>query len=278
MTAPNWLATMARRLWVAVALGLLLPGIVVAGLSQSYATTTPITVGSLVSLDEKTAGTVVVADLHNTGRLFGVVVAPSSTSISLGSGSSGQVQVATTGNANVLVSTAGGAIKVGDVIAVSPIAGVGQKAVGKVRIIGTAQAEFDGTSEVATRTTIDDGNGKREVAVGQIPVLVAVATSTKDDGDTVASSIVPHWAQSLTDTLAGKNVSPVRVIVAAFILLVSLVTVGVLLYSAVRNGIISLGRNPLSKGSIMTGLLQVVLVSTAILAVAALGMYWVITR
>jgi hypothetical protein len=276
--ARSWFSYWYARIGAALAVCLLLAAPVSASLSQAYATTTPIAVGSLVSLDAKSTGSVVVADLNNTGRLFGVVVTPSSASISLGGGTSGQVQVATNGNANVLVTTAGGPIKVGDPIAVSPIAGVGQKAGARVRIIGTAQADFDGSGDIVTKRTIEDGSGKREVAIGQIPVVVAVATSTKEDGTDTTSSMIPSWAQGLTNTLAGKNVSPVRVIIAALILIVSLITVAVLLYAAVRNSIISIGRNPLSRKSVLAGLLQVIVIAIVILAVAAVAMYLVITR
>jgi DNA-binding transcriptional regulator YdaS (Cro superfamily) len=249
-------------------------GVALASLSQGFATTTAIPSGSLVAIDAKSSGAVVVADLTNSDRLFGVAVPPDSASISLGSGS-GQVQVASNGSATVFVSTSGGAIKVGDYIAVSPIAGVGQKASGRVRVIGTAGADFDGKDASATKTTIDEGGVKREVAVGQIPIQISVTTYNQD---TAASYLVPSWLQSLSNTLAGKAVSPIRVLMAGLILLTAVISVTVLLYAAVRNSIISIGRNPLSRSAVFKGLLQVVGVAVVILAVAASTMFLVITR
>ncbi len=247
-----------------------------ATISQAYATTSAIPIGSLVALDEKSPGTVVVADTNTAERLFGVVVPPTSSSISLGGkDSTGQVQVATSGAASTLVSTAGGEVKVGDRIAVSVIAGVGQKASGEVRIIGTAQAGLsDSTTGVAKRTVEDETGAKREVAIGQIPVLIAVATNNSDG---LQGAVVPNWVQDFSNDLAGKIVSPVRIIIAGLILIVALITVATLLYSAVRNSIISIGRNPLSRGSVLKGLLQVTLIAAGILA-AALGAMYVVIR
>lgn len=250
---------------------------VFASLSQGFATSSTIATGSLVALDSKSSGSVVIADTTNTGRLFGVVVPPSSASISLSGQGSGQVQVVTSGTAQVLVSTAGGPIKVGDYITVSPIAGVGQK-VGdsSTRVVGTAQTDFDGNGDGVTKRTIDTDQGKKEVAIGQIPVVIAVSTYTSTDGK--QTYVIPNWLQSLSNTLAGKAVSPIRIIMAAIILLVALVSITVLLYAAVRNSIISIGRNPLSKSSVLGGLLQVVGICAVILGLTAGAMYLVISR
>lgn len=248
-----------------------------ASLSQGFATTSPIATGSLVSLDEKSSGAVVTADTTNVGRLFGVVVPPSSASISLGGTGSGQVQVVTSGTANVLVTTAGGDIKVGDYITISSIAGVGQKVgEGSTRVVGTAQTDFNGTGEGVTKRTIEVDGANREVAIGQIPVVISVSSYTATDGK--QKYVVPNWLQNLSNTLAGKAVSPIRVIIAGLILIVSLISITVLLYSAVRNSIISIGRNPLSRSAVFKGLLQVLAITGAIMALTAGAVYLVISR
>ncbi len=261
---------------IGLLLALLLPVVALASLSQGFAATSAIPSGSLVSLDAKSTGTVVSANATNATRLFGVAVPPSSASISLGGAdSTGQVQVATSGTATVFVSTASGAIKVGDYVSVSPISGVGQKAVGNVRVIGIAQTDFDGKAEGLTKTTIDVGGAKTEVTVGQIPVQIAVSTYNQDSLQTY---LVPGWLQSLSNTLAGKTVSPIRIIIAGLILLVAITSTTVLLYSAVRNSIISIGRNPLSRSSVYKGLFQICVIVALILVLAAGGMYLVISK
>ncbi|HEX3082529.1 MAG TPA: hypothetical protein VHQ86_04710 [Candidatus Saccharimonadia bacterium] len=265
------------KLFAAAALTLIVSVPAFASLSQGFATTSPIVTGSLVSLDEKKSGTVVVADLNNVGRLFGVVVPDSSASISLSGTGSGQVQVVTTGTVQTLVTTTGGSIHVGDYVSVSPIAGVGQKVgASSTRVIGTAAADFDGTGDGVTKRTINDGSGNKEVAIGQIPIVVSVSSYTATDGK--QSYVIPNWLQNLSNTLAGKAVSPVRIIVAGLILIVAVVSISVLLYAAVRNSIISIGRNPLSRTGVLQGLLTVGFVAVIILAITAVAMYLVISR
>jgi hypothetical protein len=264
---------------IAAALALLSAAPVFASLSQGYATTSAVATGSLVALDAKSSGSVVIADLNNAARLFGVVVAPSSASISLtdSSAGTGQVQVATTGTAQVLVTNAGGDIHSGDYISISQVAGVGQKAGStSTRVIGTALADFTGSGDGVTKRTIDDGTGKKEVAIGQIPVGIYVSSYTATDGK--QSYVVPNWLQNLTNTLAGKAVSPVRIIIAGLILIVALISISVLLYSAVRNSIISIGRNPLSRNGVLKGMLTIGTIAIAMLAVTAIAMYLVISR
>lgn len=262
---------------IAAALALFAGAPALASLSQGFATTSPIATGSLVSLDPKSNGSVTVADLNNVGRLFGVVVPPSSASISLSGNGNGQVQVVTTGSAPVLVTTTGGDIHVGDYISVSQVAGVGEK-VGSssTRIVGTAQADFNGSGDGVTKRTIDDGPNKKEVAIGQIPVGIAVSSYTATAGK--QSYVVPNWLQNLSNTLAGKAVSPVRVIIAGLILVVAIISISVLLYSAARNSIISIGRNPLSKVGVLQGMLTIGGVAVGILAITAFAMYLVISR
>jgi len=268
-----------KRIGLAMAamLALFAAAPVFASLSQGFATSSPVATGSLVSLDQKSSGSVAVADLNNAARLFGVVVPPSSASISLSGTGTGQVQVVTTGTAQVLVSTAGGDIHVGDYISVSSVAGVGQKVgASSTRVVGTAQADFNGSGDGATKRTIDDGTIKREVSIGEIPVVISVSTYTATDG--LQSYVVPNWLQNLSNTLAGKAVAPVRIIIAGLILIVAMVSISVLLYSAVRNGIISIGRNPLSKNGVLQGILAAGGVAIGILSITAVAMYLVISK
>jgi hypothetical protein len=58
----------------------------------------------------------------------------------------------------------------------------------------------------------------------------------------------------------------------------ALISITVLLYGAVRNSIIAIGRNPLSRSSVLKGLLQVGLISVIILGAAGGAMYLVIAK
>ncbi len=243
-----------------------------ATISQLYSTTDQITTGNLIALDDKSSRQVGVADIKNSDRLFGVAVPLSITSDFIAP-VDGQVLVATSGSADVIVSDLGGTIKVGDLIAVSQIPGVGQKATGKVRIIGTAQENFDEHSSGVVKRVVVDANGTHNIAIGRISVIIAVGTFSKND----ITQVVPGWVQSTSNALAGKSVAPIRVIIAAVILAISLISISILLYATVRSSIISIGRNPLSRGSVLRSLTQVIIVTLVILAVALGAMYLVLT-
>jgi hypothetical protein len=252
-------------------------GVAIASISQGYTAKGVIASGSLVALDQ-TAGTVIAADSTNSDRLFGVVVPPNSASLSLGASSSNQAQIVTSGSTSALISTEGGAVHVGDAIAVSSIAGVGEKAPsGKHRIIGTAQANFDGSGGDSSKRTIKDSSGaSHEISLGQIPVVIAVADYTTNAGG--QDYQLPNWLQNFSNQVAGRSVAPIRIVTAGLILLVTLVSVTVLLYAAVRNSIISIGRNPLSRSSVLRGLMQVIGVTVILMGAAGGAIYLVITR
>lgn len=266
------------RLVVGFVLALLMAAPAFASLSEGFSTTESIPTGSLVALDSGSANTVVPANVNNVSRLFGVVVPESSASISLSGSGASQVQVVTSGTAYVLVSTEGGGISVGDYISASAISGIGQK-VGQssARVVGTAQSDFTGSESGDSKQQVTDSSGHQsQVSIGEIPVAIDVSTYTSTQG--VQNYAVPNWLQNLSNTLAGKAVSPIRVIIAGLILIVALISISVLIYSAVRNSIISIGRNPLSRGSVLKGLLQVMVIAVIILALASVVIYLVLAR
>ena len=63
--------------------------------------------------------------------------------------------------------------------------------------------------------------------------------------------------QNIFTGVAGHDVSVPRTISAVIIFGIAILAVMIILYSGVSNGIRSIGRNPLSKGEIYLGLLQV---------------------
>ena len=48
---------------------------------------------------------------------------------------------------------------------------------------------------------------------------------------------------------------------------------GALIYSGVRSGMIAIGRNPLSKKSILRGIVQVIIVAITIFLIGIFGVY-----
>ncbi len=244
-------------------------------ISQGYAVSSPVPTGALVSIVPAKPGTAEISTLKNQDKLFGVAVVSSSALLSI-SGGSGEIQVATSGLAPVLVSTENGSIKRGDHLGVSTIAGVAKKAEPNTRSIGTASDDFDGSSTGSQKRKLDTGSGSKEVSVGQIPVDIAVGNYEPNGPAT--GSIVPTWLQSVTNTVAGKPVSPIRAIIATTILIAAIISVSVLMYGAVRTSIISIGRNPLAKKSVFQGLAQVLVIVVVILGTSAIVSYFVISR
>lgn len=240
-----------------------------ATLSQGFGAAQTFPAGSLVVLNSG-SGKVELANLNNSDQLFGVVVP---WALSSNAPPAGQVQVATTGVADALVTNAAGAIHVGDYLTASPIAGVAELAgTQNVRVIGTAQADFNGKEAGVVQQALSSGGQRRQVAIGQIPVSINTANYAPNAGGRAAYA-VPNWLQSTANATAGKAVSPLKVLVAVLVLILALLCITVLLYSSIRNSLISIGRNPLSKNSILRGLAQVVGIAVAILIASAAAVY-----
>lgn len=246
---------------------------VVAGplISEGYSSTDSLAVSTLVSLRENSSDEVTAATNENVENLLGVVVSANSSSISITSAIVNQIQVATSGTMDVLVSNINGEIARGDYITASPIAGIGMKATDNARIIGVAQ----GTLQRPVVQSIKQGDGtEREVNIGQVPVLVNVSSYFKQPERT----IIPAAIQNLANSFAGREVSPLPIILSAAIFLVSLIIVAVIVYSMIRNGIISVGRNPLSQSAVYRNVIQMSGLVLAILAAAFVAIYLILTR
>jgi len=257
--------------WLVVGGWVLSAGPALAALSVGYPARTNIPAGTIVALANDGSGGVVVADQTSAARTIGVVVAPDQTTLSLGA-ATGQVQVVTSGLATVFVSTANGNIKSGDPVALSTIAGVGEKATSSGRIVGIAQGAFsDATSNVQS-ATVGSGATKRQVSLGEVTIQVGV---TSYSVQTPAAGVLGA-VQNIANSVSGKAVAVVRLYVAAFILLAAVICSTVLIYSAVRSSIVAIGRNPLSRKSVFRSLAQIILVVILILAVASGAIYLVI--
>jgi hypothetical protein len=207
-----------------------------SAIAQGFRTEDPgITVAALVSIERDNSNSIELSNADKADRLTGIV--GSNPLIDLSDGGSA-VQVVTSGLTFGLVTDLNGKINNGDKITASPIEGVGMKATETV-VVGTAQGSLDEV-ENETRIIQDVDGNEQSVRIGVIPIQVSVAYYSIEVGK---PSFVPGFLQELANNVSGRNVSPVRVLVAALILLLLFVSVTVLLYSAVRSSIISIGRN-----------------------------------
>lgn len=274
------LLSLVRRRGILVGIAsVLLAGLIATGahaltsISQNYATSSKIPVGSIVSLEEDSTDSVVASSSLSVDNLLGVVINASSALIALNSDSENAVQVATSGTVDVLVSDINGPITRGDHITASPIAGVGMKATDNIRVAGIAQSDL--TEGNGRRESYKDSEGvDQSVLIGQIPIIVNVSYYFKEPERT----IVPTAIQNLANALAGKEVSTLPIILSAAIFIVMLIVVVSIIYSMIRSSIISVGRNPLSQSAIYRDLIQLSALVIGILAVGLIAMYLILTR
>ncbi|HSE60866.1 MAG TPA: hypothetical protein VLA88_01070 [Candidatus Saccharimonadales bacterium] len=258
---------------VAVFLCLILPLAAYAetAISRSYATDGKLPLGTVVSLKANSTDEVVAASANNVDGLLGVTITEDSSLLSVTNGQKNQVQVATSGTAQVIVSDINGKVARGDHITASPIAGVGMKATGNVRIVGVAQGDVGGSSKQKYK----DKDGKEhEVTLGQVPILINVAYYFKEPDKT----LIPQAVQNLANALAGKVVSPVPILISAGIFVIMVIVVASIIYSMIKSSIISVGRNPMSQAAVYRGVVQLSALVIVILGVGLSAMYLVLTR
>jgi len=242
-----------------------------SAIAQQFQTKeTNITAASLVSIQQDNPNSIELSSSAHADRIIGVV--GSKPLIELSNGASG-VQVVTSGLTKLLISDLNGKVVTGDKITASPIEGVGMKATDNTTIIGSAQSSLD-TSGAESRTITDKTGTKVTVHIGLVPVQVGI--SVYNAGANKSTTFVPSFLQSLANNVAGRDVSPVRVLAAALILLLLFISITVLLYSSVRSSIISIGRNPLSEDAVRKSLIQVSLTVLTVLIFAVALIYLVL--
>lgn len=240
-------------------------------IAQSYQTSsTNIGPGSLVSLVSAGSDNVEPAFSSNASNLVGI--AAEKPALELSKGNSSSVQVVTSGSTTALVSDANGSVMAGDKITASPISGVGMKATTSAEIVGTAQKNLNDVKTV--NETVTGSNGKpTTIQVGLLPIAVTVVYYANEAPGGTVSSFVPPFLQTLANTITGKAVSPVRVLVGILLLLLGFATVSMVLYIGIHSHIISIGRNPLAQAALRRGLIDVLIVGLGIVVVCVVIVY-----
>lgn len=273
-TIPYIILPKARRVMLiaifsfVISFATLLPTAVHAStgaISQSYKTNdTDLTPGTLISLASKGATVVTAANTNNVSNLVGI--AASKPLIELSDGTQNSLQVVVSGSTDALVTDLNGTIKIGDKITASPISGIGMKAINPSEVVGTAQADLDSVSTVTKTFVGIDGKGV-SAKVGLLPVAVNIGYYSASSGTGGASALVPPFLQNLANTIAGKVVSPLRVLIGLLALLLGFATITIMLYTGIRSGVISLGRNPLAANVLRRGLVDILLTAVGVLVV-----------
>lgn len=243
------------------------------GSVQGYAADAPLDTGTIVQLTGKGANRVKIASQAELQNMFGVVVDRSQLSVTLTDESlQNETFVASSGTYNTLVSTQGGAIATGDYVTLSSINGVAMKAGTEEKTVyGRAVAAFDGKGvTLGTSTLKDSSGGTKKVILGSIPVTINIQRNPNQKSTKVQ---VPDFLERIGQQIAEKQVSPIRIYLSMGITFISLVTAIAVLYAGVRSGVISIGRNPMSKKSIFRALFEVILTSFLILIIGLFAVY-----
>ena len=241
--------------------------------SQGYMSSSQLNVGSIVSLQKNTSDTINAATLSNANNILGVVINSGSSLLSVSVGQTSQAQVATSGIVPVYVSNINGSIGQGAPITASPIAGVGMLATSNVKVVGIAQGNLNANNSHPESYTDKTGE-KHSVVIGQIPVTVNVSYFYKQP----VKTIIPSALQNIFDDLAGKPVNSLPILISLGIFIVTLIITVSIIYSMIRNSIISVGRNPMAQAAVYRDLLQMSALVVGILVVAAIAIYLIITR
>jgi hypothetical protein len=242
--------------------------------TQGYSSDQVLQRGMLVQLKKNEASKIEPVSQSSAERLYGVVVDPNDAPVTLSTDKE-KLFVATTGTFDVLVSSQNGKISKGDYITISAIDGIGMKSDDKQPvIIGRALADFDGKANVLSSTTIKDSTGASiSVNIGRVGVNIGVA---KNPLLKATEPNLPEALKKVAEAIAAKPVNPIRVYIAVVVFCISTIVSGILLYGGVRSAIISIGRNPLSKKSIIRSMIQVVLVGLTIFLCGVFGVYLIL--
>lgn len=242
--------------------------------TQSFNADPSVQLGMIVKLKDKDPSTVEPLTESTLTKLLGVVVAPNDSTVTItpAKATKQQVFVASSGQYVALVSNQNGAIKAGDFITASAIAGIGMKAdEGQSVILGKAAGAFTGTANVIGKVALKNSLGKTtETSLGRVMVVLDVSHNPLESKSTnYVPGFLARTAQSVTD----KKVSAARIYLGLAVLALTTVITGNLVYSGVRSGMISVGRNPLSKKSIIKSLIQTVIAGLIIFIVGVLAVY-----
>ena len=245
---------------------------------QGYETaTTNITQGTLLSLTSSGSNVVAPATSGTSSNLVGVAGSDPLLELSDSGRQRGTVQVVVGGSTEALVSDINGPVHVGDKIAVSPVSGIGMKATVSSEIVGVAQDNLSSVPTVAKTFSSTDGS-RRTAKVGLLPISVNVAYYSAPAAGGTESAFVPPAFQNLASAVAGKAVSPLRVVVGTLVLLLGFTVIAIMLYVSIRSNIISIGRNPLAADALRRGMVEVLIAAFSVAVVTGVVVVAVVSN
>lgn len=228
---------------------------------RSFKAQGTISPGWAVAITKADQEAVELAPASDATRLYGVAIDPSDAPVTVQKENQ-QVFVATTGDYPVIVSTQYGAIKSGDYLTISSTDGITAKASNKDSyVLGRALGDYDGSQGTILRS-----GGS---AVGKINAQINPGKNPLSKTD----PSVPGPLQRLAESVAGKPLSAARIYVSLTIFLITLLVAASLIIVGIRAGMTAIGRNPLSKHSILQSLAQVIVAAALVLIGGIFGIF-----
>lgn len=230
--------------------------------------------GMIVRLKKDDTTKVEPVKRDDAEHMHGIVVSANDAPLSIAIDGQ-KVFVATNGRFDVIVSTQNGSVAQGDFISVSALAGIGMRTSDKEPyVIGRALGTFDGSKDVISTSQVKDSAGAtHEVKIGRVSVDVGLAKNPLLKG---TEANLPEFLKKAAETVAGKQVNPVRVYIGVLVFGVTTVIAGTLLYGGIRSGVISIGRNPLSRKSIVRTMFQVIITGLIVFITGVFGVYLIL--
>lgn len=240
-------------------------------LTQGYNSDQQLQRGMLIKLNKEDPSKIEPATSDTLEDMHGVVVHANDAPVTL-SAEGRKTFVATQGQFEVLVTDQNGPISVGDYVSISALPGIGMKAGDRQSVVaGKAVGTFDSSSIIIGKIDLKESGGNtRSVNIGRVMVDISIA---RNPLNRATDTNLPGFLKKATEAIADKPVSAARVYLTLGIFIATTMIAGSLLYAGVRSSIISIGRNPLSKKSIVRSLMQVILTSLIIFISGIFGVY-----
>jgi hypothetical protein len=246
--------------------------VIAQSVTQGYGADVVLQQGMIVGLKKDDLRKVEPVNKDQFDRVHGIVVGANDSAVLIGRENE-KVYVATGGRFTVLVSDQKGNINQGDFVTVSSVSGIGMKSgEDDPIVVGKALESFKATDNnqvIATASVKESGGKQRQLKLGHVLVDISVGKNPRLKLD----SNLPEALRRASELIAGKAVSPIRVYISLVVLIVTSIIAGSLIYSAVRSSLIAVGRNPLSKKSIIRGLFQVVIIGLMVFLSGVFGVY-----
>jgi hypothetical protein len=242
--------------------------------THSYSSDSSVQTGMMVELNPKDATSVLPLKQADMAHMLGVVIPASNATIVLTPQNitKQQVLVTNTGHYSVLVTNQNGPIHTGDYLTASAIDGLAMKAdQNQAQIVGKAAGNFSGSANVIGSVQLTDSLGhKTNVSIGRIDAEVAV-----DHNPLYQQNVdyVPGALAKIAVVVAKKPVGAARIYISLAVMLVVAFITANMMYSGIRSGMIAVGRNPLSKKSIIKSLIQTVMAGLIIFVAGVFGVY-----